>query len=152
MEIVIASLRTADRKIAEHKPDCVISIGKPGGLQHCMDPGGGVTFVRLSMWDTMPTRRRRPLPSSETVWLGVHAVRSVRPSKLLVHCRAGRSRSTAMALVCLVAMGASEEDAIEQLLVAAPKSDPNGWILCLGDVYLDSHLFKAATDAGIVKW
>lgn len=152
MEIVIASLRTADRKIAHNKPDAVISIGSPGGEHHCSDPPLGVPFLKLAMRDTVPMRSRRPLPRESQIRRVIEFTREARPTKLLVHCKAGRSRSTACALVALAASGVDEAKAVKQLLEVAPKSDPNGWILCLGDLHLHSQLFKAASTAGIVKW
>lgn len=152
MQLVIASLRTADRKIRASNADHIISIGHPNGEQHCS------TFLdrymlRLGMHDALPaSSRRRTLPQADHVYRALNFVNERDVKTLLVHCKAGKSRSTSIALACLASRGVSEEDAIKTLLEVAPRSTPNGWILCLADMFLNTRLFVAARDAGIVKW
>lgn len=71
-------------------------------------------------------------------------------SPLLVHCRAGQSRSTAVALAVMVQHGWDPEAARETLLAAHPPSRPfipNLLVLARFDALLgmDSSLFAAGT-------
>lgn len=56
--------------------------------------------------------------------------------KILVHCHAGRCRSTAIALLALVQHGMSEEEAMQEILKQRPKAWPNMLIVKLGDALL----------------
>lgn len=54
-------------------------------------------------------------------------------SKLLVHCSAGKSRSTAIALALLVKAGMSPEDALKKVKLLSPAMCPNRLMVELFD-------------------
>ncbi|MEK7486983.1 MAG: dual specificity protein phosphatase family protein [Planctomycetota bacterium] len=64
----------------------------------------------------------------------------VKDSRVLVHCHAGISRSTAMTLGMMVQHGEKEMDALEHLLQIRPIATPNKLILQHIDTVLGSQL------------
>jgi predicted protein tyrosine phosphatase len=148
----IASLRFADRILADGKWDALISIGHPNGTENCVRRAPRSLII--GMWDDCPYWRRiRGLPTGEHVLKIIDFARSLNAGdRLLVHCKKGRSRSTASLLIVLAARGVREPEAVEALLANAPKATPNGWLLKLGDALLGTDLFHEAWERRIVKW
>ena len=148
----IASLRFADKFMATGEWTSLVSIGHPNGTENCVlrAPHSLV----LNMWDDAPYWRRvRGLPRGEDVLRLITFAREIHPGeRLLLHCKAGRSRSTASAMIVMAARGLSEEYCLAALLRNGRKATPNGWLLKLADALLDTSLFAAAKEAGIVKW
>jgi predicted protein tyrosine phosphatase len=72
---------------------------------------------------------------------------------LLIHCHAGISRSSAVALtVCAHILGAGkEQEALNYILAARPQARPNWWIVELADEALnrDGRLVRALETSGI---
>lgn len=56
---------------------------------------------------------------------------------VIIHCEAGRSRSTAMAIGCLIYSGLSVEQAVEKVFEIRPKAIPNELILRLFEFELN---------------
>jgi len=153
MNIIISSLNRADAKIRKYNPDALVSIGAPGGGYHCTETCK--EMLTLEMWDTTPLHRgkREGMPRVNDVRMIIRFAHSLRSSDLvLFHCMAGRSRSTAAALIVLATRGSPESMAVDTLLAAAPKSTPNGWLLALADSMLGTKLFIECTNRGILKW
>lgn len=67
-------------------------------------------------------------------------------ARLLVHCRGGIGRSSAAALLALVAAGESPSDALDRIEEIRPYAQPNGLVVLLGDEILtpESHELFAA--------
>jgi predicted protein tyrosine phosphatase len=149
----ICSLRYARRLLDTGEFDNLISIGKPGGYEHVNQPWPHRS-LSLEFWDSTPARGSgRPLFSGEQAIDLINFARTAAvDATFLIHCKAGRSRSSAAALIVMRALGHSEWTAIEYLLVGAPKSNPNGWMLKVADAVMGTHLFDTAWRSGIVKW
>lgn len=149
----VASLRFADKLLASGKFDALISIGHPNGTENCARRAKW--SLMLNMWDITPFRGRRKglLPIGEDVLKVVEFAQALPAgSRLLVHCKKGRSRSTATLLTALVSRGLGENEAVDALLSQHPRSCPNGWLLKLADAILETFIFDAADSRGIVKW
>lgn len=149
-EIILSSLRRADDKIATHKPDALISIGK-GDLTHCTPIEH---TLRLDFADATPNsqRHRKRIPREDDICRIIDFACQHHQGVMLIHCQAGKSRSTAASLICQAIWGMSERDAVKWLMRVHPKAKPNGWMLGLCDSIRDSRLFYTASEAGIVKW
>ena len=63
---------------------------------------------------------------------------------LLIHCFAGVSRSTAMALIACYLMLGDEEKAREKLYSIRPQAIPNSWVIQYADEILGSNLYPVA--------
>lgn len=148
----IASLRFADRILADKKWDALVSIGHPNGTENCTLRAP--RSLVLNFWDDAPLWRRvRGLPRGEDVMKIIAFGRELHINdRVLFHCKAGRSRSTASAMIVMGARGTSPGAAVKALLQNSPKATPNGWLLKLADDLMDTFLFDAAAEAGIVKW
>ena len=68
--------------------------------------------------------------------------------KLLVHCSAGKSRSTAIAIALLVKAGMSPEDAVKKVKLLSPAMCPNRLMIELFDdaMKLDGALITEVND------
>jgi len=76
-----------------------------------------------------------------------------RGGNLLVNCTAGRSRSTATAMVAHFVLHQQEEHvSVDWLFLNYPRSKPNGWILKLADNIIGSDLFGTTERLAFVKW
>lgn len=152
--IKVCSLDYARRLLDTGDFNALVSIGHPRGDEHVLKPWPDYS-LSLGFYDSTPYRGKgRPLFSGED---GISLINFARrlpdDVSLLVHCKRGRSRSSAAALICLVARGHNENTAIfDYLLPMAPKSNPNGWMLRVADAIMGSRLFDACHAAGIVKW
>lgn len=56
--------------------------------------------------------------------------------KVLIHCHAGKCRSTAVAVLALVQHGATPQEAIDRVIEVRPSAWPNKLVIRLGDVAL----------------
>ncbi|HEY9652931.1 MAG TPA: dual specificity protein phosphatase family protein [Coleofasciculaceae cyanobacterium] len=116
----------------------LISIGSPGD-----NPPEGYTQVphRLRLeFDDIAAPDDDPeyvLPTSEDIHKVIDFVPLISQDRgnVLIHCQAGISRSSAVALtVCAVLLGAGkEEEALAYVLKARPLAMPNKWIVELAD-------------------
>lgn len=61
------------------------------------------------------------------------------PSRLLVHCHAGASRSPAIAFVAYCLMGGTEEKAFEKMLTLCNKPWPSENVVQIADALLDRN-------------
>jgi predicted protein tyrosine phosphatase len=69
--------------------------------------------------------------------------------KVISHCRAGRCRSTAGAIIFLVARGMSEEDAIEQVYTIRGRlCAPNWYFLVIADRYMGTNILGTCQGQG----
>jgi predicted protein tyrosine phosphatase len=80
------------------------------------------------------------LPYPEAIKRVLEFTKSLTPhDRLLVHCHAGISRSTAMAMAILCQHGLPPEDACSHIFKIRPESDPNTLVLQLADEILGLH-------------
>jgi len=89
----------------------------------------------------------------QTLRSGVDAALSVIQDggKVLVHCRAGRHRSVAMACSVLIGMGYSADEAIQLVKDQRPEADPDRWyirsrILKFDDYWRETNQGKLHSD------
>jgi predicted protein tyrosine phosphatase len=116
-----------------------------------MDPGSAVPEVfgsfraherlDLRFHDIIDQQADMVIPDSDHIGqllrFGSAMVRSKSPIKLLVHCHAGVSRSSAAAVVLLAGAKAGvPEQALTQLLSVAPNAWPNLRMIELGDALI----------------
>jgi HEAT repeat protein/predicted protein tyrosine phosphatase len=122
--------------------ESLISIGSPG----IMPPQGFMKIpnrLRLE-FDDIETPISDPdycLPCFDDIIKVINFVAKMPRSdgRILIHCHAGISRSTAIALtVCATILGAGkEEEAIVAVLMSRPQAKPNRWIVELADMALE---------------
>lgn len=120
----------------------LISIGSPG----VMPPQGFMKIpnrLRLE-FDDIETPISDPdycLPCFDDILKVTNFVAKMPRSdgRILIHCHAGISRSTAIALiVCAIILGAGkEEEALGAVLTSRPQARPNRWIVELADIALE---------------
>jgi predicted protein tyrosine phosphatase len=138
--VSVTSLSTARR--VKRRFDAVLTIEDPG-LKH------GLRFHRrprpdqlILMFEDIDTDRRPDFAcaSSEQVVAGIDFGRDALSSgkKLLIHCRAGVSRSTSMYLGVMSAhLGdGAEDECVRALMAGRPESVPNLHVLRLADEIL----------------
>jgi predicted protein tyrosine phosphatase len=144
MTVFVSSLKTCDRFMKEREFAGLVSIAP-----HC--ESRAPKTLLLSFPDTTPHRKPyKGLATGSDVLSVIELARSIE-GDLMIHCAKGRSRSTAMALIAMKARGMSGSEACADLFQRYPKSDPNGWVLKLGDIFLGSNLF-ALCSSHRVKW
>ena len=148
IDITISSLRRADAHLATGKFDALLSISGPDKDKHCTRRTGNDLLLKL--WDTTPVvKSRRPLPTAGDVVKIIRWAQALpEDARVLVHCAAGRSRSTAAAAIVL-ASGNSEgenwawwysESVMEAVYEAAPKATPNWYLLAMADELLGTNM------------
>lgn len=155
MNIKVCSLKYAPKELMTGQYHALISIGHPDGIEHVEGPAPR-DRLDLRIGDVTPFRYGRvryPLMTGEQCLQLIDFAKTLREEQLLlIHCKQGRSRSTAAALIVQAARGVSETKALETLLAGCPKAHPNGWMLRLCDAILGTKLFGYCRRAGIVKW
>lgn len=150
--IIVSSLKDADQKLeaAENSGlpfTHLLSIGKPGGTEHCLKRTGNDLLI--DFWDTTPTsmKRRMCLPPvqivSEIIEWGLQIPHK---AKLLVHCKQGRSRSTACSIVIGVAMGMEIPEIVHDIYSNNKKATPNWYILSVADQLMETNILGYIRD------
>ena len=72
------------------------------------------------------------LPNLMHIHMALEFVDNISPNdKVIIHCEAGRSRSTAMAIGCLIYSGMKVREAVEKVFELRPKAIPNNLIIRL---------------------
>ena len=71
--------------------------------------------------------------------------------RILVHCHAGVSRSSAVAWLLLVMLGMDQKEAFQNLLVRFPNIWPNKEVMSIGDTFLEKkgELYKFACSVDV---
>lgn len=149
--IHITEARNLLTDVARLKPAAVLSIEHPGALtaengraprliDHCID----IPQQIQTYYDTESVHRKGP--SKLWVGKGITFLRRYRDKKgpLIVHCRQGKARSVAMALVYLVDANPEEtiEACIAHLKTLRPGPEfvaPNLQVIALADAYLGKN-------------
>lgn len=147
--IAITSYTRARR--IKRRFDAVLTIEDPNfkqGLRFHKRPHPDHLVLELEDLDT--PEDNVALPHMEHVVSALQFGREHTEGRLLIHCRAGIARSTALALgIISDRLGAGyEKEAVQQLLKIRPQAIPNLIILDLADEYLgrDGHLRQAWLD------
>ena len=117
------------QKTAERKPAAVLSIEHPdatagqGAAPRLTD---GTAQLILSFWDSeLPVAGG---PDIEQVEQGLAFVMEhIAEGDVIIHCNAGKARSTALALGVLALLNphSSEKELVDKLLVLRPEAAPN---------------------------
>ncbi len=154
MKIKPCSLKFAPKFLASGQYQACVSIGHPNGTEHVEGPCPRLR-LNLGVADVTPFRGSlRPMFTGEQCMELIAFAKSLpaHVENVLVHCKRGRCRSTAAALIIQVARGMDEAAALKQLLEETPKAAPNGWMLRIADAILGTELFGVCKKAGSIKW
>ncbi len=138
-EVIIASREQAERLLMSGSPGPairhMISIGAPGdptpaGFELC------ATGIRLEFFDDTGEVGPQPWHVEKVIDFGRQVQHE--GGKLLVHCEAGISRSSAAALTVLATwLGTGkEQEAVDKTYAAQPHAWPNGQLVELADELL----------------
>ena len=150
-EIIIASRTQAERLLMSKGPgpaiQHIISIGAPGdpipaGFEPC------ATGIRLEFFDDTGELGPHPWHVEKVIDVAHEIQRQ--DGKLLVHCEAGISRSSAAALTVFATwLGAGkEQEAVDRTYAAQPDAWPNNQFVELADELLgrDGALIAAVDE------
>ena len=148
ISVTICSLKRADAHLAASNFDALLSIGAPGGTENCVrrTPNN----LLLNFWDMCPNvDRKKALPPTTDIVAMIRWAKALNNDDLvLVHCKQGRSRSTASAIILYLAQGASEEDAVRWTFDVAPRSQPNWYLLTVADQLLQTNVLGFMRENG----
>jgi len=139
IHVTIASLKTADKLLADGAYDALVSIGFDG-KEHCELRTG--TDCVMDFYDVTPVsiRHRDRLPTAgDAMELIAFGRKLWDGARVLSHCKQGRSRSTAAALILYMAHGLTSVEAAGKLFTEFPKSQPNWHLLGIADHLLDTN-------------
>ncbi len=155
-EVIIASRTQAERLLMSKSPGPtirhMISIGAPGdptpaGFELC------ATGIRLEFFDVSQDTGFEYGPKAWQVEQVIDFARAIqnKGGKLLVHCEAGISRSSAAALTVFATwLGVGkEQEAVDRIYAAQPQAWPNSLFVELADELLgrDGALIAAVNKA-----
>jgi predicted protein tyrosine phosphatase len=131
-------MRYADRLLRRGGWDCLVSIAGSDGLHHCQRRAKKTLLLDFD--DTTPWRKRRRLMTGEQMVQLVEFANQIGPEeRCLVHCRAGRCRSPAAAIVVHCVRFGNITKACSDIAEQVPKASPNGWVLALADAVLGNQ-------------
>jgi len=140
----------------EHPCDESVTLenGRAPRLVHAIGPQWAERQLILTCWDIEKALPNTPAPHRELVEDAIGHFDKWRsldgPTNLLVHCRSGKARSTALGLTLLrYCMGpGTEQECLERLLIVRPIAAPNIAIVQHGDVILgcEGKLVQAVLD------
>ena len=148
MRLTISSLRRADWHLRRKRYDALVSIGYKG-VEHCTERAK--RNLLLDFYDVTPVshRHRDELPTVENVVELIRFSQSLEcKSSVLFHCKQGRSRSTASAIIALLAREAPEEKACNMVYEAAPRATPNWFLLSIADQLLGTNVLGYCRSTG----
>lgn len=138
----------------EHKWDALVSIGPkdPDDLFQYLPPH----CVHLSFNDLTPWEEKNLdglATAADVLKLVCFGESLGNWSRVLIHCGAGCCRSTAAAMVLLVAVGWTDCAAVEAIRkLKGGGGIPNGWLLKLADAMFGTDLFGICAKSGNTKW
>ncbi len=137
--IYICNLAEMPGHVANLGPSHVISLTSPLELPETPRGIGQGRHLRLGVHDISEPLDGHVLPGPEHVETLIRFIQDWQPQAgaLLVHCFAGISRSTAAALIALVAKAPRRERvAVEHLRASAPHAMPNRRMIQVADEQL----------------
>jgi len=150
MNITISSLRRVPNKFKHTKFDGMISINDPDSqlVPECVARQTLLLYFR----DSHPGRRKRGCCVETDMRQIVNFTNELpHDAELLVNCHRGRCRSTAIAIIVL-AMQMPVSEAVERVMKAAPKGNPNGWMLHLADRMFSLWTYETCSKLWRVKY
>ena len=134
--ILVCSLSRVEEMIARYRPGRVISLLDPGYVFPDLGPSYGGKHLELRFHDVLVAAAGEIAPSIEHI---DHLLRFIetarRDEDLLIHCRAGISRSTAAAFIaaCFLYPDVPERTLALALRRASPVARPNQTMIALAD-------------------
>jgi len=145
-------------RLKRFNPTHLISISDP--VDEPLDFPSGIEVLRLAFWDIhrfssvvsqmVPFEERHHYPTPDHAESILEFGRDIPGSaKLLIHCTAGISRSTAAAMLVICQMHPGHEQSAFQLVKSLrPQADPNRLLIKFGDRLLKAKgRMLAALDA-----
>lgn len=149
LELTICSWLEFNKRVAEERFDAIVSVKDPSTshhfrdvrtlqrhsrlLQHCSK------VICLDFYDITDDRPSVRGPTRSVIEQIVRFARTLpRGSRVIVHCMAGISRSTAAAIILLREHGLSHEQALAEVVVRRPIAWPNKRMLALYELVKDS--------------
>jgi predicted protein tyrosine phosphatase len=150
MNFTICKYKTAEEHLDTGEYDAMISISVPERNQR--PEGRTGKDLLLDFWDVTPTCcRNKPLPSAEDVIKVIKFARETECENILIHCHAGRSRSTACAIIFLIVKGLSDEEAVKAVFANRRRSTPNWHVLAIADHLLGTNTLHICRTSYKVK-
>ncbi len=139
MIIVVCPLSKAADQVALHRPERVISMLNPNDEFPELGPHYSDRHLKLSFHDINEPREAHIPPAVEHVRDFLRFLESWdQRAPILIHCRAGISRSTAAAYIaaCQANPNFDEHEIAMALRQASPLARPNGLLVELADAAL----------------
>jgi predicted protein tyrosine phosphatase len=153
MKIVVCPLSKVEQMIAAHAPERVVSLLDPEFAFPELGSAYRDRHLRLHLHDVHECAPGQIAPAPEHVGqLLVFLGEWQRSFPLLVHCRAGISRSTAVAFIaaCLHSPNVDERTIALELRRASPLGRPNRTLIALADIAMsrDGRMVRAIEETG----
>ncbi|HYN07373.1 MAG TPA: hypothetical protein VES67_08290 [Vicinamibacterales bacterium] len=153
MTIIVCPLSRVDELVEQHQPSRVISLLDPDFTFPDLGPAYDGRHLRLRFHDVHEAADNEIAPAAEHVESLLAFLGGTQPGEhLLIHCRAGISRSTAAAFIaaCFLNPDVPELDLAVALRRAAPLARPNQVLVALADAAMarDGRMSAAITATG----
>ena len=136
MSILVCPLSRLAEQVAAHQPGYVISLLDPGWPFPELGPRYADRHLRLGFHDIQNPQEHYVMPCADHISELLGFVKGWdRSEPLLIHCRAGISRSPAAAYIaaCANDPGADERELAATLRRVAPLARPNQTLIGLAD-------------------
>ena len=150
--IYVCSLAEMPRHVRALRPAYVFSLVRDDEQPETPPEIDASRHLRIAIDDISEPMEGCTLPSEHHVGELIESLRATEPdARVLLHCIAGISRSTAAALIALTLdADGREQEAARQLRLAAPHAHPNRRIIALADEILgrDGRLIAAREAMG----
>lgn len=128
-KLFIMTARSAE--VLHSDVDKIISILDPNSYYKTCFANTDKSKV-LFFEDEEELSNKYQLPNLMHIHSVLEFVDNIKPNEtVIIHCEAGRSRSTAMAIGCLIYSGLSVKEAVDKVFEIRPKAIPNNLILRL---------------------
>lgn len=151
LSLTICGRDEVQQLLDERRFDALVTIGLQESWKNTPP-----FVLRLDFSDQTPWEPdAKNLAASDTVFSLVRFAGQLPESaSVLIHCGAGCCRSTASAMVLLVAAGWHDYQAVYEVRKIKQQRNciPNGWLLKLADAMLDTNLFATCRATGQTKW
>jgi predicted protein tyrosine phosphatase len=134
--ILVCSLSRVEEMVARYKPGRVISLLDPDHVFPDLGSAYGGKHLQLRFHDVLEAAAGEIAPSTEHIDHLLRFIRAAgRDADLLIHCRAGISRSTAAAFIasCCLYPDVPERTLALALRRASPVARPNQTMIALAD-------------------
>jgi predicted protein tyrosine phosphatase len=151
--IVVCPLSRVEEMVARHKPGRVVSLLDPDFEFPELGPAYAGRHLQLELHDVDVPARYDVAPSAEHVHRLLRFIGECGPDEiLLIHCRAGISRSTAAAFIvaCFLNPDVPERDLALALRRVAPFARPNQLMVAVADEVMarDGRMIDAIASTG----